>query len=240
MMKPRRAAKPLGAVLGHGELGISLIFIFPLFLIYEIGVIFAPHMNGVDFVSRNVYELLGYSRALYLVTHMALGLMFLLLVLWLRRRRSFQGRFLTMLLESTVFSLTLGSFIWFVMRKLLGIDPELAWGGLENAAVGTVLSLGAGVHEELIFRLGFLSGGAALARVAGVSHRLAVTLAFVISSILFSAAHHIGAGGDPWSLQLFIYRSLAGIVFGALYYFRSLAHATYTHALYDVYVLVLR
>jgi hypothetical protein len=29
-------------------------------------------------------------------------------------------------------------------------------------------------------------------------------------------------------------------VFGVIFYFRSLAHAVYTHFLYDAYVLILR
>ena len=33
---------------------------------------------------------------------------------------------------------------------------------------------------------------------------------------------------------------LAGVAFGLIFYFRSLAHAVYAHFLYDVYVMVLR
>jgi Type II CAAX prenyl endopeptidase Rce1-like len=233
----RPSGPPLGAVLGHGDLAASLIAIFPLFLIYEIGVAFTPAMNGVDFISRNLFALVDYSRKDYLLIHGSLALAFLIYLFVSRKRASHPiRRFPPMLAESIVYALTLGSFIIFVMRNLLGIVPSLAMGGLTNV----LLSFGAGVHEELVFRLGVCAGGAALLRLIGVRHALAVAAAFLISSMLFSAAHHLGAMGEPFTWSAFVYRTLAGLIFAAIFYYRSLAHAAYTHALYDVWVLVIR
>jgi Type II CAAX prenyl endopeptidase Rce1-like len=239
--KPQRfrssSGVPLAAVLGHGDLASSLIAIFPLFLIYEIGVAFTPAMNGVDFVSRNLFALVNYNRQDYLLIHGSLALAFLIYLFVSRKRASHPlRRFPPMLAESIVYALTLGSFIVFVMRKLLGIEPSLATGGLTNV----LLSCGAGVHEELVFRLGICAGGAALLRLIGVRHVLAVAAAFLVSSMLFSAAHHLGPMGEPFTWSAFIYRTLAGLIFAAIFYYRSLGHAAYTHALYDVWVLVLR
>jgi len=61
----------------------------------------------------------------------------------------------------------------------------------------------------------------------------------LVSSAVFSAAHHIGAAGDPFTIGVFVYRSLAGLIFAGIYWFRSLGHAVYAHAMYDVYVMVL-
>jgi hypothetical protein len=232
-----RTGPPLRAVLGHGDLAASLIAIFPLFIIYEIAVAFTPAMNGVDFVSRNLFALVDYSRQDYLLIHGSLALAFLIYLIVVRKQASHPlRRFLPMVAESTVYALTLGSVIILVMRRVLHIEPALATGGL----TGVVLSFGAGVHEELVFRLGVCAGGAALLRLLGARHALAVVIAFVVSSALFSVAHHIGPMGDPWSLQVFVYRTLAGLLFALIFYYRSLAHAAYTHALYDVWVLVIR
>lgn len=243
MTRPPRSRRsgepPVGAVLGHGDLATSLLFVFPLFLIYEVGVVFAPAMNGVDFVSRNLYAALDHDTRAYLLFHLGLAVVFAALLVWMRKRRRFDpGRFLPMLLETGIYALTLGSFILFVMRNVLGMEPPLAAGGLRGAATGALLSLGAGVHEELVFRLGLCAGGAAVLRVVGLGHAQAMTIAFALSSALFSAAHHVGAAGDAWQLSVFTYRMLAGLLFAALFYFRSLAHAVYTHALYDLYVIV--
>ena len=84
-----------------------------------------------------------------------------------------------------------------------------------------------------------MAGLAAFLRLVGVYHRIAVIAALCVSALLFSFAHHVGPHGDPFALDVFVYRALAGAVFGLVFYFRSLAHAVYTHFLYDVYVLVL-
>jgi hypothetical protein len=237
--KSRSKSPELSAVLGHGDLATSLLFIFPLLLIYEAAVIFSPVANGVDFVSRNLFALVGHSKANYLTVHLVLGVGFVGLLYWLKTKRRFRGAktFLPMFLESAVWALALGSLIVFVMRDLLGIDPELS---ISGAAQNIMLSFGAGVHEELVFRLGLCAGGAALLRLGGISHTPSVIFAFLVSSAAFSAAHHIGSLGDPWALGVFLYRFLAGLIFAALFYYRSLAHAVYAHALYDVYVLVLQ
>jgi len=244
--KPASAGPAAASVLGHGELGTSLLFVFPLFLVYQVGVIFSPVSNGVDFVTRNLFALVGHDRTHYLLLQGGLAAAFVVLILWLRGKKKLEPRrFLPMVLEATIVALTLGTLIVFVMTRILHVDPSLAAGrpslGVPEvgAAQGIMLSFGAGVHEELVFRLGVLAGGAALVKAAGAPHGAAMAIMFVVSSALFSAVHHLGSLGDPWALGVFTYRTLAGLVFATIFYFRSLAHATYTHALYDVYVMVL-
>jgi membrane protease YdiL (CAAX protease family) len=243
----RSGPAPLSAVLGRGDLGYSLLFVFPLFLVYGVGVLAAPTMNGVDFVTRNLYAAVGYSTRNYLFVYGGLALVFGLVILWMRRHGALHRfSFLGVVLEAAVYALTLGSFIVFVMRNLLGIhDAQLHAAspfatlalGKNGVPIDIVLSLGAGVFEELVFRLGLFAGLAALLRVVlPVPHTLAVLVAGIVSSLLFSAAHHMGALGEPWSTNVFIYRSIAGAVFATIFYYRSLAHAVYTHAFYDVYV----
>jgi Type II CAAX prenyl endopeptidase Rce1-like len=233
-MAKSKAAAPL---LGHGDLGTSLLFVFPLFLLYGVGVMFAPSMNGVDFVSRNLFAAVGHDRKLYLLVHVGMAVGFLAVLAVLRSKKLFDARrFPPMLLEAGIYALTLGTLILFVMHRILGIEPKLSMG----LGTSIVLSIGAGVYEELVFRLGCFSGGAALARLFGLSNRAALVIAALVSSVLFSAAHHVGAAGEPWAFDVFVYRSLAGLVFAAIYWYRSLGHAVYTHALYDIYVMVLR
>lgn len=226
------------SVLGYGDLGTSLLFIFPLFIAYEIGVAFTPAGNGVDFVTEWVYVAVGHDRGNYIIFNLVLAGLFIALILYLRTQHNLQVRsFLPMLFLSGIYALTLGTFILFVMDKLLGFDGLMQIGELGPGAK-LIISLGAGVHEELIFRLGLLAGGAYVIRALGLRHNWAVFIALAISALVFSAAHHIGPAGEPFSLVVFTYRALAGTVFGVVFYFQSLAHAVYTHFLYDAYVLV--
>ncbi len=238
--KAKALAKRTPSVLGYGDLGTSLVLIFPLFLAYEIGVMFTPTMNGVDFITGWLFRAVDYDKSKYLMVHFVLALGFVGFIIYMRQKAMFQLRtFPPMIMESAIYALTLGTFIIFVMQKLLGFDGLMATGDME-ASHAFITSLGAGVHEELVFRLGMMAGGAYLLRASGLKHTWAVVLALAASSAVFSAVHHIGEYGDPWSLTVFTYRTLAGALFGLIFYFRSLSHAVYTHFLYDVYVLVLR
>jgi hypothetical protein len=104
-----------------------------------------------------------------------------------------------------------------------------------------MLALGAGLYEELLFRVVLVGAIAAAARRAlGWRAGAAGALAVGAGALLFSLAHHVGAYGDPLTLQAFTFRLVAGLFFSALYVLRGFGIAAWTHALYDVGVLLLR
>jgi membrane protease YdiL (CAAX protease family) len=221
----------------------NLILIFPLLIIYQLGVLATyPLLNGADFLTVFLFGKLGFTEPQYLLFVAVVTVGFIIAVLGLRRRHQpFQPRIVVpILLESTIYALTMGSLIVLVMTKVFGFNPRLA-AGIEKEGIlaRVVMSLGAGVYEELVFRLGLLGGIAAVCeKVLRGGRWLSGAIALVISSILFSAAHHIPPYGDPLRLDVFTFRMLAGMFFGALFWLRGLAVAVYTHAFYDVYVLL--
>jgi len=211
-------------VTGHGDVGASLVLIFPLLLAYEIGVLFAGHVNGADVVTRALYATLA-SRTAYLVFHAALAIGFLI---WIRRTRQGHtlrlGVALPVIAEAACYALALRGLVGLVLEYVPGLG-----------AGDTIISAaGAGVHEELLFRLGLMC-----ALVHMLQHRrAAVPIALAISSPLFALAHHVGPGGQPFTVHAFAFRTLAGAAFGAIYWYRSLAHAVYAHTIYDLLVLL--
>lgn len=242
--------------LGRGDLGASLVFIFPMFLAYEVGAIFTSTVNGADFVTRAMHAAVGGDPTLYLLAHLVLALAFIALVLVLRRRRDLQiSDALPVAIESAIYALTIGTLIIFVMKQLLGlmITPETLIEGIDSAvdswvtdaSIGStgesvIAALGAGVHEELVFRLGAFAGGAALLARLGVRLPVALIIAALVSSAGFSIAHHVGELGEAFDPHVFTYRMFAGLLFAAIFYWRSLAHAVYAHALYDIYVMAVQ
>jgi hypothetical protein len=210
---------------GRGDLGASLVLIFPLFLIYGIGVLFVGRVNGADFVTRAIYSAAG-SRTVYLVIYAAIALGFLI---WIRQTQRWGTLRLEIsgpvLLEAALYALTLGALVSLIVDRLLGL-------GL--TAPAAISAIGAGVHEELVFRLALIAGLVALTRPLGRTVGLA--FAIVGSSLLFAAAHHAGAHGEPWNLHAFAFRAIAGAAFALIFWFRSLAHAVYAHVLYDLLV----
>jgi hypothetical protein len=224
--------------IGYGKVPSSLLLIFPLWITYELGLLITPANNGVDFVSQLIFEAAQRNSEHYLFVHLALGFAYLALLTVLWRRGALALEQVTpMILESSIYALTLGSLIIFVMDRLMGV--QLLAMGAPEVGNALVISLGAGVHEELVFRLLLMGlGGLALARILP-SRALAVLLAALASSVLFALAHHHGANGEVFELSAFLYRTIAGMVFAAIFYYRSLAHAVYSHFLYDFYVLVI-
>jgi membrane protease YdiL (CAAX protease family) len=222
----------------------SLVLVFPLFLIYQVGVLFTlPVLNGADFLTVFLFHHLGLTAGAYLAYTAAVAVAFVVAVVVLRRKQRFDPKLiLPVLIESAIYALTMGSLIVFVMTKVLHVSPRLA-GGIASQGLGTrfVMSLGAGVWEETIFRLGIMTGVAILLeRVLGLGRWVAVAVALIVSSVLFSAMHHIPPYGDPLQIGIFVFRVLAGCFFGLVYWFRGFAIAVYTHALYDIYVLLIR
>ena len=211
---------------GHGDLPASLVLIVPLFLIYEVGVLFTGNVNGADIVTRSIYGALG--RTSYLLVNAAIAGGFLV---WLRRDRRWHSLRLEIVapvvLEASIYALTLGALGALVIDRILGLG--ITGGSVINA-------LGAGVHEELVFRLGVFGGLVALGSRTSLHPRIAVALALAISAVAFSAAHHLGTYGELFTSHAFAFRCLAGVVFGLVFWFRSLAHAVYAHALYDLVV----
>jgi membrane protease YdiL (CAAX protease family) len=222
----------------------SLVLVFPLFLIYQVGVLFTlPMLNGADFLTVFLFRNLGLSTQAYLGYTALVAVSFAVGVLVLRKRQQFDGALVwRVFVESAIYALTMGSFIVFVMTRVFHISPHLA-GGIAGQSFGTrvVMSLGAGVYEETVFRLGIMAGLAALLeRGVGFRRWAAALVAIVVSSLLFSAMHHIPPYGDPFTIGVFTFRVLAGACFALIFWFRGFAVAVYTHALYDLYVLVVR
>jgi hypothetical protein len=229
---------------GHGDLTTSLVLIVPLLFAYEVGVLFSSTVNGADLITRGVFAACGHRRAVYLTVHAAAAIGFLI---WLHRSRRARALELAVvgpvLLEATIYALTLGAAISLVVHDVLGLGAGLAAGGR-----AVVAALGAGVHEELVFRLGLFMGGAALVRrllaPSALSDRAAARVAWLtalaLSSFAFAAAHHVGALGEPWRADVVAFRTLAGAAFACIAWYRSLAHAVYAHVLYDLYVALIR
>lgn len=249
--KPQRRAYNGHSVMRRSDPLTSVLLVFPLFLVYQLGVLMVPSVhNGADLITSQMLRLLRGNAQQYLLVNLLLALVFVVLVLVLRKKNTFDPRlFLPVLLESAIYALTMGSLICFVMVDVLHVDPKLFIGvplaagpSPEHAEpfAKVILAFGAGVHEELVFRLLMVGGGVWLFwRALGMPRWLAIALAFAVSSVLFSLAHHV-IGGEPFRVGAFVYRLLCGLFFATLFQTRGFAVAVYTHALYDIYVLIVR
>jgi hypothetical protein len=162
----------------------------------------------------------------------------------LRRGGRLEARvFAWMSAEAAVLALAFGLVIGTITARLLTpFSASLAIGALQpemSLGARLMLSLGAGLYEELLFRVLLVSGLLLVARrVFRWRPTLANTFAVGVGALIFSAFHYIGPFGDPLRLDSFVFRAIAGVAFSALYVFRGFGITAWTHALYDVLVLV--
>lgn len=229
------------------DLGVSLVLVLPLFVLYLFGLMLLDFevVNGADFVTRLVVPNFG-VRGL-VILNLGLCAVFIVAASRLEESRRFRPNlFLPLVAESAVYASLLGTVIIAIMRKgylvaapaAAGADPAVLGEGAAHAVRIAVISIGAGVNEELVFRLVALGSLVYLLRqYLSLTESAALVFAVVITSALFAAAHHVGAAGEPFRPEAFIYRFLAGTIFAILYRVRGFAPAVYTHAIYDVFVL---
>jgi hypothetical protein len=97
-----------------------------------------------------------------------------------------------------------------------------------------IVSLGAGVYEELVFRVLLVSAITAGAVTLRAPRAVASGIAIVLSALIFSGFHYVGPYGDPLTLPSFTFRAVAGLLFSGLYVARGFGITAWTHALYDV------
>jgi Type II CAAX prenyl endopeptidase Rce1-like len=146
--------------------------------------------------------------------------------------------FLGMLAESCLLAALFGTVIGTITAHLLHFRMMI--GPLAHTPLATriMLALGAGIYEELLFRVILVSGIAAIAqRLLGWRRGTAGTVAVIISATIFSAFHYIGPYGDPFRIDSFLFRLLGGVAFSVVYLLRGFGITAWTHALYDVLVL---
>jgi hypothetical protein len=188
-------------------------------------------------------------------------------LVWRDVRRSggpLRGRiFALMLAESAALAVVCGLVVSVVTAQLLGmlggavasaggaagatgmgpLPAALAAQGGDVAKLGwttrAMLSLGAGLYEELVFRVLLVSAlGAGARAVLGAKPLAAGAFAVVGGALLFSAVHYVGALGDTFTVRSFAFRTVAGLFFSALYVLRGFGITAWTHAIYDMLVLL--
>lgn len=102
------------------------------------------------------------------------------------------------------------------------------------------LSIGAGIYEELLFRLILIS----LMVMIGVDllrlDRAAVAVtAILLSSLVFAAHHHPPIGAEPFDAVRFLFRTMAGVYLAAIFWFRGYGPAAGCHAAYNLTLVIL-
>lgn len=219
----------------------GVIVSIPLAIYYEISMLLANRgmeseiRNAADVMFKRLFESIGYDGPLAGIVMFAF--LFIIAAISQGAHKEKEGIkvhwhfYPVMIAESGLYAM--------ILFALMAISMSAMAPAMAISPVDIGYSLGAGVYEELLFRAVLLSGLIFLASKLPGKTTLWKILAVLISALLFSGAHYIGAAGDTFTWMSFLARTLGGLLLGFVYMLRGLGPAVYTHAIYDIYTIFL-
>ena len=220
----------------------SYIFSLPLYLLYEIFIRFS-HLGSdqmvrisVDIWFQTLFSFLGFDA---LTAALGLALITGAVIIFRNRDNlpALKSRYFGFLLvESALYAFIFSILISQFLELILQMDLQQNTAQLSKFQLFS-LSLGAGLYEELFFRVILVS-----ALFYGIKHffkgkKTAYTVSAILAAVAFSGVHYIGEFADTWTLGSFLFRFLFGLTLNLIYVIRGFGCAAWTHALYDLLVV---
>lgn len=240
------AARPAGYAARSADPLHILLFVLPLVAFYEATLFFSGVSGVQDTVAA--HELINRflnafgDFALYLP---GIALLAVLVVMKLARGDAWRVRWQTvpmMAFESVVWAIPL-----LVIAALLSgpAAVQVADAGAENG-LGSVslmgriaLSIGAGLYEEMLFRLLLVSAGAYVLRtVLRVGDTWAAGIAIALAAMAFTFYHQVDGETASVVARRLVY-FVAGCFLGLVFALRGFGIVVGAHVAYDLFVLVL-
>lgn len=214
----------------------SLVIIVPLLLVYEVGVLVQQRgAAAAAGIVKGPLAFLG-PRGMLAFNLVVVGAFIVAATHLPGHRRVRIWPFPLMVVEALLYAVLMAPFIHLVLSGRIALEAMRLPDHVSAAAV--IVSAGAGVYEELLFR-GVLLGVLYLVflRVFGLHDMLAGTLAIVAAAAVFSAWHFLGPQADPVSAGRFSYRLIAGLLLSVIFLLRGMGIACYAHAIYNMITL---
>ena len=247
-----RTSRPICALMYL--IGFMLAFVVGTILITMSQSLAEPQIRVVAFIwVQNIMKFLGFSPRLALIGT-PLVVVVILLALQFTSKTPWRVKFEDLFLMAGECVLLTVPLI--VLSLLLNREPPVTHIAALAAHVAEapnllwvdiVTGIGAGIYEELIFRLVLICLLMLLFQdLFGMKKKTAVVLSVVTSAVLFSVHHHIFFAngkfhqGDIFTAGKFIFRAMAGAYFAILYAVRGFGITAGTHAFYNILAAILR
>ena len=223
----------------------------PLFVLYEGLILFANGDRisqirvGADIWIKQILAMVGATGMISLgVAVLVIGIS--VFVVERKKKIPIKPTYLGWMIgESALYAVVLAflisSIVGLIFSSALSIYVPAI---IQDSSVGQpgkmmmlVLSIGAGLYEELIFRVIMVGGIFWVLNKWLEKRNLAYVIAAVIGAFIFSAVHYVGPLGDAFALSSFTFRFLFGLALNVIFLVRGFGVAAWTHALYDVLVV---
>ncbi|MBM4064814.1 MAG: CPBP family intramembrane metalloprotease [Planctomycetes bacterium] len=217
------------------SLANSFLFILPLLVLYEVGIAMqSPGIkNTADVVIKVPFALFGRNGSL--IFNLFVIVFLLVSAFYVEKKYQFSSMtFILMFVEGAVYALFIGYGLGYVVYKAL-FPLALAKPFFTNIWTGIVFSVGAGVYEEIVFRLLLVSLLYFIfTKLLKIKKPISAIISVLIGALIFTSAHYLGPLKDSFTYASFTFRLLAGLVLSTIFMFRGLGVVVYTHAIYNV------
>lgn len=229
-----------------------LVFLLPLILAYEAGsaVYLADRGSGLIETIAAYKTLAKFFEAFGSATWFLPGIALIAVLLtWhVLERDRWQVR------PGVLVGMLAESFLWTLPLLVFGVllkPTEGAHAAMQSAADAPpiaqlgwqgkiVLSIGAGLYEELLFRLILIAAvHFVLVDLMRLRHATGGLIAACVSAAAFALYHDIGLPGGGIDVRLALFYAAAGLYFAIIFVLRGFGIVVAAHAIYDVVVLVL-
>ncbi len=219
------------------SLHYGLIITLPALAIYEIGILllfknsFFELRNSGEILLRSLFDYLGLTNPMVLS-----GILLLIFIVVMVRGYKIEKKpgihanyIVYMLLESMLW----GSLIFISLQLFTRLPLQII--SMEAKLTNLNLALGAGIFEELIFRLVVINAFLViLERGVLLESRFSIPLAIILSAIVFAGFHLFM---EVYSSPIFAQRVFGGILLGTLFYTRGYGISVYAHIVYNFLIL---
>jgi hypothetical protein len=254
---PAKAAAQIGYFARTSRPVYAIVFLLPFIVLYEVLVLLVnpqllttpvSNIRGavVSFVwVQNFLCWLGMSTKNAWFFAPVVVILVLLLIQFISRQ-SWELKpadFLIMTVECLVLALPL-IVLALVLNRSAGAAANAASFQADSPtrtiAMDLLTGIGAGIYEELIFRLILISLSMVFFEtILGVQKFKAIIISVIISSVLFSLHHHFVflngqfARAETFTLARFAFRTVAGVFFAVIFAARGFGIVAGTHSFYD-------
>jgi len=216
----------------------SFLMVIPLLLLYEFLIIETGSTvrNGADVLTKFIFSFAGINGMIGFSVILFGAFSYVIY------RDTVQGNkhvstlyFFFMTIESIIYAFILGPLVAKLTSELLYSKLSTISG--ISIKEQLVVSLGAGIYEEFVFRFLLVSFFIYIfTKIKGFPKYASVGFAVIWASLFFSGFHYIGAYSYTFHISTFMFRFLAGIVLSLLYYFRGFGVVVYVHTFYDILI----
>jgi membrane protease YdiL (CAAX protease family) len=240
----------------------AIVFLLPFIIFYELGTIFI----NTDVLSQTEIRVVAFVWLQELLRYLGFGGKFLwaapalLVIVILLAYQLVSGKrwwvsftdIIPMTLECILLAIPLIVLSLFLHSSSVASNSSSQYVSAASrlAAVtqpapsllaDIVTGIGAGIYEELLFRLILICVLLLLFQdVFGLGKNNSIVLAVLVSAALFGAHHHLDFltgrpnQADFFDWPKFIFRTMAGVYFAALFAIRGFGITAGTHAFYDI------